>query len=70
LKLDATEVASAELIGCMDLSGTELISNTWIAGSNTRRAQRRRVDVGGAELSGGSTTELVGGAQRAGGVWT
>ena len=52
-KLDAMEVASAELIGGADLG-------------SARRAQRRCMDVGGAELagntrvSGGSALELIG----------
>jgi hypothetical protein len=44
-KLDATEVASAELTSGADLDGTELV------GGSVCRAQRQRVDVGGAKLA-------------------
>jgi hypothetical protein len=55
-KLDAMEVASAELIFDVDLGGTEL------AGGSARRAQRRGVDVGDAEL--GSNTGFSSGSTR------
>jgi uncharacterized protein YjbI with pentapeptide repeats len=66
-KLDAMEVASAELIGDADFGGAEL------TGGSARRAQRRGVDVGDAEFGGNTgfsaRAEFAGGAQRAGGVW-
>jgi hypothetical protein len=40
-KLDATEVASAELIGSMDLGSAELAYNMGLFGDSTRGAQRR-----------------------------
>jgi hypothetical protein len=46
------EVASAKLIGGADLGSAELTGNTRIVGGSPCRAQRQRVDVGGAELSG------------------
>jgi hypothetical protein len=56
MKLNATEVASAELIGDTDLGVVEL------TGGSVRRAQRRCVDVGGAELTG--NTGLSNGSAR------
>ena len=56
MKLDATEVSSVELIDGTDLDGAELASNMQLTGGSARRAQRCRVDAGGAEL-GGSARE-------------
>jgi hypothetical protein len=55
-KLDAIEVASVELIG-----GAELACNTRLAGDSARKAQRRRIDVGGMELGGSACGAQWGG---------
>jgi hypothetical protein len=55
-KLDATEVASVELIG-----GAKLACNMRLTSDSARRAQRRRIDVGGVELGGSACEAQWGG---------